>query len=225
MLAKPNKKTEKVYEGCHSDIFQRLKKALEKYHEVKTVDLPDIWIRDFAPFFTDKKPIPLLYRPPYQSFQKSESIQSECLKHFPDFSIPLPIRFDGGNLIANRQGVGIATKKPLELNHLSEKQMNLLMAELFEIKQMVWLPYETGDKIAHIDGMMQFLDETTLIINKANCRELEQCHHILQQVCPHLKLVDIPYEPTDKKILWMGKCQRHLYQFFTNKQGHFSPHL
>ena len=198
LLAKPNKKTEKTYEGCHSDIFQRLKSTLEKHHEVRVLDLPDIWIRDFAPFFTDKKPIPLLYKPPNQSFQKSEHIQSECLKYFPDFPIPLSVRFDGGNLITNRQGIGIATKKPLELNHLSQDQMNQLMAELFDIKQMVWLPCETGDKIAHIDGMMQFLDDTTLIINKPNCKELEKCYKFLQQVCPYIKLVEVPYEPTYK---------------------------
>lgn len=199
LLAKPNKKIEKIYEGCYSDIFQRLKSTLEKYHEVHILDLPDIWIRDFAPFFTDKKAIPLLYKPPYQSFSKSEQIQSECLKHFHDFPIPLPIRFDGGNLIANRQGIGIATKKPLELNNISQKEMNLLMAELFGIQQMIWLPYETGDTIAHIDGMMQFLDDTTLIINEPNSKELKKCHQILQQACPHIKLVDIPCKPTYEK--------------------------
>ena len=199
LLVKPSKHIESLYKGCYTDIYERLKTILEPYHEVKTLDLPDIWIRDFAPFFTDKKPMPLLYKPPYQSFLKSERVQIECLKYFPDLPIPLPIRFDGGNLISNNQGIGIATKKPLELNPISQDKIDLFMSELFGIKKMIWRPYETGDRIAHIDGMMQFLDDNTILINKSNCKELEKCHQILQENCPQVKLVDIPYEPTYEK--------------------------
>ena len=136
LLVKPAPKIEKIYEGCYSEIYQQIKEILSPYHEIKPLILPDIWIRDFAPFFTYKGAISLLYRPPYQSFSKSKEIQFECLKLWPENLFIPQIRFDGGNLIMNKNGVGIATKKGLELNRLSQKEMNEALKKLFGIRKI-----------------------------------------------------------------------------------------
>ena len=195
-LVKPSAKIEHQYVG-YAKFYTELSTLLKHYgHLVVPLNVSDIWIRDFAPFFTDKGGISLTYQPPYQHFDKSAKVQKQCLDYFK--TVSLPLRFDGGNLVANYLGIGIATRKPFELNKLTQAEMNLILKELFEIKQMIWLPPEPYERTAHVDGIVQFLDNDTLCINAPESDYLKKVHTLIQQQCPSLKLVSLPYCPSNE---------------------------
>lgn len=197
-LVKPSTKIEHQYIG-YSQFYDQLSSMLKQYgHTIISLAVSDIWIRDFAPFFTDRGYIPLTYQPPYQHFDKSAKVQKECLAFFDKIAVPLPLRFDGGNLVTNNSGIGIATRKPLELNKLSEDQMNLILHEVFDIQKMVWLTPEPYERTAHADGIVQFLDDNTLCINAPNSEYLQKVHKLIQKQCPQIKLISLPYHPSDE---------------------------
>lgn len=47
-VAKPTWYTEQIYPG-HVKFYENFVAQLKQYHEVRALELPDIWVRDFLP--------------------------------------------------------------------------------------------------------------------------------------------------------------------------------
>ena len=47
-VAKPTRYTEQTYPG-HTKFYEHFVSQLREYHEVRALELPDIWVRDFLP--------------------------------------------------------------------------------------------------------------------------------------------------------------------------------
>lgn len=47
-MAKPTWYTEQVYPG-HTKFYEKFVPQLKQYHEVRALELPNIWVRDFLP--------------------------------------------------------------------------------------------------------------------------------------------------------------------------------
>lgn len=191
--ASPTKEIAKVYPE-YAEFYSRFKRVVEHYHNHKSLDLPDIWTRDFLPFQNRVtcKLYTFFYEPTYQSKKLSLDVRRVVKKYFQN-SKQAPLRLDGGNLIINSKGIAFAFKKyGMPLNK-AERNIKAVL----NIKDITFLPREIGDKICHIDGFMQFLGDDTLLMNDNvydDCLKthMEKCIRIISSKHPEIKIVKMP---------------------------------
>lgn len=168
---------------CRPEVKEKLKKKFSNISRTKIIyypskDVQDIWIRDFAPIAQEEKvAVKAMYSPSY--FKESEKQFSDLddkvgtgLKNFikKDFlSLTIgsnnPIVIDGGNFIHNGKGFGIVTNRVVSDNesHSINEVQDKIKTQL-KLKELLILPVEPGDETGHIDGMVRFLDESTVVV-------------------------------------------------------------
>lgn len=161
---------ETKFPKCFSNIMESLKglKVEPKFLE-KT---KDIWARDYMPIqINDKKFIEYRYDPGYlQGNWKG----SRDLKTYPDIvcdSINLPTEksdliMDGGNFVKSSDCV-ILTEKIVKENRLFYSKADLIkkLHDTFQVDKVVLIPPDKLDVYGHADGMIRFIDNSTVLIN------------------------------------------------------------
>jgi len=145
-----------------------------KYHEIPHVE--DIWIRDWAPFLCADElentvAAKMLYNPSY--YKKYEKIFAEHdnqagydIANYLGYElIDFPVIWDGGNITFNGKGTAFFTKQLITDNPQFSSKNNLrkLLSKI-GITKFYTTDVEPGDKTGHIDGMVRFKDEKTLLI-------------------------------------------------------------
>ena len=156
----------------------------------------DIWIRDFMPIKTRKgRYISFRYEPSY--LVEDEHLRTEYRDIASQFDFDVTyssINLDGGNvvfspskekaLISNR----IFSENPAyEKNELVDKLSKLLEAEVVIIEAL------KSDMTGHADGMVRFVSEDTVLINKTNWKKgLEQRQKIYLEA-EVFKVIEFPY--------------------------------
>lgn len=75
------------------------------------------------------------------------------------------ILIDGGNVIKGANKVIMCDKVFRENPHYTEKQLIRELERVFEVGKIVFIPTDPTDEIGHADGMVQFLDDNTVLIN------------------------------------------------------------
>ncbi len=75
------------------------------------------------------------------------------------------LKVDGGNVIRSSNKVLMTEKVFKENKHLSKMEVIKQLKEAFEIENLFFVPYEKDDIIGHIDGMVRFIDDNTVLIN------------------------------------------------------------
>lgn len=202
-LAKPTDATEKIYRG-YARFFADFYKALSRFHQVETLDLPDIWVRDFLPVqhTQTKKLTQLFFNPHYANYTHAfnEKIR-RCVSYYFPYARAQNVTLDGGNLCAGKDTLfclwrpAIFPKKNLTARHRAEQ----LLKNATGVKQVVWLARETGDKIGHIDGFMQFLGDTLFVSDERfdpYLRDLLQKRLAqIRAVLPDINIVFLPCVP------------------------------
>jgi agmatine deiminase len=142
--------------------------AIAAHDRLRLLDDPqlDIWIRDFAPFQTARgKWIGGTYRPSYLKQSTSDRISKAFARHIP--ADRFPIRLDGGTFVHNGRGVGIVTSKLHRSNrNCSPEELLRMMREHLELAHLVVVPSVPGDKTGHIDGILKWADERTLLVGR-----------------------------------------------------------
>ena len=78
--------------------------------------------------------------------------------------IPLQIKLDGGNLIANENSAFIAEKCLSDNNKYPEKEISAIIYEVGAVR--VFIPLNLGDVVGHSDGYLSFLQEDTICVCK-----------------------------------------------------------
>ena len=166
-LAKPHKAIEKEYKGYKS-FYESAEQELKKYCTVETLDVHDIWLRDFFPLQNphNKKLFTYNYDPLYK-IEKYYSDYAECRKFVRNKfkqATELGIWMDGGNFIHNgRFGIFLDT------NATNIGVKSKVLEEALKIK-IIALPYRLNvpedDPTGHVDGVMQFLGENILFITE-----------------------------------------------------------
>ena len=171
-LVSPSKIIEKVYPG-YTAFFREFSAKLKVFHEVRALDLPDIWVRDFLPVQNVKtgQLYQTFFDPRYANYTPvfNAHIRREVQKYFPK-AIACNLRIDGGNILLNsklntvfcfeRQTI-FHKSKPLE-KQKAEQELGVALG----VDKIFWLPHEKGDKICHIDGFMQFLGNKLCVSNE-----------------------------------------------------------
>jgi agmatine deiminase len=126
----------------------------------------DIWIRDFAPFQTAQgKWVGGIYRPSYLQHSTSERISEAFARHIP--ADRFPIRLDGGSFVHNGRGIGIVTTKLYRSNrdHAPEELLRMIREHL-GLTHLTVVPSVPGDRTGHVDGILKWADETTLLLGR-----------------------------------------------------------
>jgi len=145
-----------------------------KYHVISFIE--DIWIRDWAPFLCADEldntvAAKMLYNPSY--YKKYEKIFAEHdnqagydIANYLGYElIDFPAIWDGGNLTHNGKGAAIFTSKLLSDNgHISTGINIFKIFSKIGINKFYTTDIEPGDVTGHIDGMVRFVREDTLVI-------------------------------------------------------------
>lgn len=156
------------------DTCKAITEALDK-HDVTYHFLPstrDIWARDYMPVqVSESKFVEYRYDPDY--LQGTEEDTRE-LKTYPDIvcqdlnirTVKTDIIIDGGNIIRSSNKV-IMTDKVLWENRRQYGKDDLLekLKALFEVEEIVVIPWDKEDMFGHADGMLRFIDDETVLVH------------------------------------------------------------
>jgi agmatine deiminase len=132
----------------------------------------DVWAVDYMPIQVEENYF-LQYKfdPDYYNYKKYEHQRTDPYEVWDELALNKPfnresIKMDGGNIVKCKDKVIVTTKvfkeNPGWQEHLLIKE---ICAQL-RVKQVIVIPREPGDSTGHSDGMVRFIDENTVFVNK-----------------------------------------------------------
>lgn len=128
----------------------------------------DIWIRDVAPVITTRL-VKFVYNPDYLPLLDSNYLNrrfSNWLKSNKFKVIYSDIILDGGNFSWNKKDAIVVTSRIITDNKRLTKEKIISELKLkLDIDKVIIIPIEQGDRLAHTDGMIKFIDEKRLFIS------------------------------------------------------------
>jgi agmatine/peptidylarginine deiminase len=153
----------------HANIEKALKDLQIEPHYLS--DTKDVWARDFMPVqIIEDEFIEYRYDPDYLQ-GKWKSLRG--LKSCPDIvctrnKLPETIKsdliIDGGNIVKAENTIILTDKVAIE-NHLTKTEVTKQLKNTFQVDKVVLIPWYKKDKFGHADGMVRFIDETTVLLN------------------------------------------------------------
>lgn len=199
-LAAPEPAVLRIY-PAYEHFYPYFLALLSRYHPCKTLPLPDIWVRDFLPVQNSHsgRLFQFNFSPNYANYTSAFTarIRAKTADFFPRAQ-RMPLKLEGGNLITTPFGQAFC----LQTRRLFAPQTEEQLAAETQIKtaagveQVVWLPKEQGDKMAHIDGVMQFLGNTLLISDERAdpylAALLQKRLAAIKESCPEVKVEFLP---------------------------------
>ncbi len=139
----------------------------------------DIWARDFCPiYFSNHTVYKALYNPSYftkdqiTKYADPDEQTGIALATFLNLQIKYFLKagkdnliLDGGNFIHNGQGTAIVTNRVIADNEtFSIDEIKQIFKTQLEISNLIILPVEPDNETGHIDGMVRFINETTVMV-------------------------------------------------------------
>jgi agmatine deiminase len=156
----------------HSNFVNELTKILNRYgYEPKFLkNTNDIWCRDYMPVqVSENKFIEYRYDPDYLLDKKGRR-----LKTYPDIvcdslnlkTIKSDLILDGGNVIKWIDKV-ILTDKIIPENSPKYLKAALIdkLKELFEVNEIILIPWYPKEEFGHADGMIRFIDGERVLVD------------------------------------------------------------
>ena len=129
----------------------------------------DIWAVDYMPIqIAADKFVQFNYDPDYLQtieLRKTISDVDAICKTINLQPKKCNLKVDGGNVIRSSDKVLMTEKVFKENKHLSKNEVIRQLKEVFEVDNLIFVPYEKDDIIGHIDGMVRFIDDNTVLIN------------------------------------------------------------
>lgn len=164
-VAKPTGYTEKVYPG-YKRFFEKFYAQLSEYHEVRALELPDIWVRDFLPVQNVQRGelYQHFFDPRYANYTPkfTEEIRRQVRGFFPQAK-PCDVHIDGGNIVLSpdkKYAICLEKRTIFRMADLAKKaHAEEELKRALGVEEILWLPQQMGDKIGHIDGYVQFLGD------------------------------------------------------------------
>lgn len=182
--------------------YEQFKKVLHE-RNIQFRLLPntkDIWAVDYMPVqIKIDKFIQFTYQPDYlQSPKEQETISDVdaiCL------AIDLPSQkseliVDGGNVVKWANKVIMCDKVFHENKHLREKQLIKQLESIFDVDQVIFVPWDEYDFTGHADGMVRFIDDKTVLVNSYPAKD--RIFQTSLRISLHnagLNWVEMPYDP------------------------------
>ncbi len=162
-VAKPTWYTEQTYPG-HTKFYEHFVSQLREYHEVRSLELPDIWVRDFLPVQNVQtgELYQQFFDPRYANYTPkfTDAIRMLVRSAFPHAKL-CDVRIDGGNIVLSpdkKQAFCLEKQTIFRKSNPEQKEhVEQELKRALGVQEIVWLPQQKGDKIGHIDGYIQFL--------------------------------------------------------------------
>jgi agmatine deiminase len=192
----------------YPDFFKRFKSVLSALN-IPIELLPntkDIWAVDYMPIQADNdRFIRFVYDPDYLKETKYAKTRTDSRLVCDAINLKYQdskIILDGGNVVKSANKVIMCDKIFNENPHIPMKKLIGQLIEIFEIDQLVFIPWE-GEKYdytGHSDGMVRFINEDTVLVNVYSNVDLN--HHKAVRAALHnggLDWVDMPCNPSTNK--------------------------
>ena len=165
----------------------------------------DIWAVDYMPIqVAVDRFVQFRYQPDYLQSAKYITTQTdpdEVCKDIGLDRIHSNIILDGGNVIKGKKWA-ILTDKVFKENPLvSQRQLIDQLEELFDVKVII-IPREPYDFTGHVDGMLRYYDEGSLLINDYRDHLSVSYKSRLKKALADqgFKLIEIPYAPDTSNL-------------------------
>lgn len=164
-VAKPTWYTEQVYPG-HAKFYEKFVAQLKQYHEVRALELPDIWVRDFLP--VQNVQTGELYQPffdpRYANYTpKFTAAIRQQVRGVFSHAKPCDVCIDGGNIVLTPDKEYAFCLEKQRIFHKSDGAQKAHVEQELKralgVQNILWIPQQKGDKIGHIDGYIQFLGD------------------------------------------------------------------
>jgi agmatine deiminase len=160
----------------------------------------DVWAVDYMPIqVSDNHFVQFVYNPDYlktKKYLKTISDVDAICKEVDLTPEKSDIVLDGGNVIKRTDTVIMCDKIFKENPLIKKEQLIRKLQNLFEVDQLFFVPKDPNDFTGHADGMVRFLDEKTVLINKYFNEEPEfetAFYKSLRNA--RLEYIEIPYSP------------------------------
>lgn len=164
-VAKPTWYIEQIYPG-YRNFYNNFSAQLKEFHEVRVLDLPDIWVRDFLPIQNIKSGelYQQFFDPRYANYTAkfTKQIRKAVWGYFPK-ARACDVCIDGGNIVLtpNKKYAFCLEKLSIfrKSNPSQKKYVEQELKRALGVEEIFWLPKQPYDKIGHIDGYIQFLGD------------------------------------------------------------------
>jgi agmatine deiminase len=164
----------------------------------------DIWIRDAAPIQVSERDfVQFTYRPDYLRDGYQHLITGP--KTFERHPVIKKLErselvIDGGNVIGTAK-TAILTRKVFRENpDRSRGEIEVELRRLLRVERLIFIPEEPDDMIGHADGMVRFLDESTLVMNDYSAVDPRFGQRLMKSLKDAaVDAVLLPYQPERRK--------------------------
>ena len=159
----------------------------------------DIWLRDFMPVKTrDGRYVSFRYEPSYHEKEEDRAKRTVYKRDLED-EVGIKVEYsdinlDGGNVVMSpSKKTAIISDRVFSENPEREKEELFTELERLLAAKVIIIPSLKSDMTGHADGMVRFVDETTVIGNNPlSPKGLEW--RIKQKLKKHgIKVLDFPY--------------------------------
>jgi agmatine deiminase len=163
----------------------------------------DIWAVDFMPIqILENEFVQFDYSPDYlRGFKKWSKTISDVDLICNKINLKRKkssIRLDGGNVVKANNKVIFCNKIFTENPALSQKKIVEELESIFLTDQLIFIPTQPKDIIGHADGLIRFLNENTVLINKFPKSNFKS--DLLKVLSVNkLEAIEIPYNPFENK--------------------------
>ena len=128
---------------------------------------------------------------------------------------------DGGNIIRSNDSVILCDKVFKENPQLSKVRIMDELIDLFGVRQLVFIPWDKCDIIGHADGMIRFIDDTTVLINNL-IDEPITFQRVFKEALrkANLTYIEMPFHPQTQENslsaigIYLNYLQMHKIIFF-----------
>jgi len=186
--------------------FQRFKLVLDKCN-IDYNFLPntkDIWARDYMPIQVDNDSfVKFVYKPDYLQTKSGQKTISDVGSICKAINIPRQeshIVLDGGNVVKASDKVIMCDKVFYENPTIDRRALTKKLEELLQVDKVYFVPQQLNDFTGHADGMVRFLDDQNVLINKHSDKE-KDFERALKVSLDNagLDYYEIPYNPYKNK--------------------------
>lgn len=181
----------------HPDVYLAMRAALER-HKVPLVEVAgtgNIWIRDWAPI--KNGPGRFIRFQPKADTEKYPflKVEEDCMLATGFATSDLVL--DGGNVVRSPDGSRVIMTETTLYDNIYRPGGKQQIAELLEA-EIIWIQPEPGDDLGHADGIVQWIDDSTVFVNDyRSMRDMGfSCYaQALQQTLRlhHIEAVPFPY--------------------------------
>ncbi|MGB1251088.1 MAG: agmatine deiminase family protein [Candidatus Promineifilaceae bacterium] len=181
---------------------------------------PDIWIRDFSPAMPSSA-TQFQFRPNYLSSADASWIANGFTQLKRKLNVSTQssdLILDGGNVVHNGADYAIVTDRVLDDNPTwTRAEIEAELIAKLNLSALAIIPQYPDDATGHSDGILMWLDDTTLMINEDVDPYQTALRTVLDSAFPDANIVEIPVDYTPEEFDGFGSaCGLHVNSLVTD---------